>query len=220
MWQLERVTALAVAGLALSACSNGDVEATKPQPTVTVTETVTATDPEPDDQEDVAGDLPAEEEEVSGEDVGSIGDTVTNSGVEMTLHEAYLTETIPWNESGQRADSPGYEITSLPADNGQWFVLETTVNNVGAVSMDLTCGWPIDAVAVDSEEREFDTIDSLYQYEDNPGCNDNLQPGFDAAMTYVFNVPEDAEMIGMAFRDTEESGWEDYSAFVFEEVID
>ena len=86
--------------------------------------------------------------------------------------------------------------------------------------MDLTCGWPIDSVAVDVQEREFDTISSQYKYENNPGCNDNLQPGFEAEMTYVFNVPDGAQMLAMAFRDTEQSAWGEYSAFLFDPAED
>lgn len=153
-------------------------------------------------------------------DYGGIGDTVTNYGAELTLNAAYTAETIPWNESAQPPGNPMYEITPLPAEEGaKWFIMETTVSNEGRASMDLTCSWPIDVVSVDAEDREFDTISALYQYESNPACNDNLQPGFSTEMAYVFSVPVDAEMIGVAFRDTAESEWGEYSIFIFEEPL-
>ena len=225
-YSLAYSTPLPIAMLLLSSCGgNSDAQA-EPAPTVTVTETVTAEPEEAADDEDhdeEAEEVAEEvvEEESDFEDHGEVGDTVSNYGVDMTLHDAYGSETIPWNESGQPPGNPLYEITQRSADDGaKWFVMETTVDNVGSTSMDLTCSWPIDVVAVDIEEREFDTISSLHQYEENPRCNDNLQPGFSAEMTYVFSVPEDAEMIGVAFRDTEESGWSEYSAFIFDPPLD
>lgn len=219
-----RVAGTAVSVMLISSCASGGIEASEPQPTVTVTETVTATpEPEPEPEvepdEDIPEDLsdvpvPEDLDEVDG--AGLLGDIVVSYGVEMTVHDAYLADSIPWNESGQRVGSPSYAITDLSAESGQWFVVETMVHNVGATSMDLTCGWPVDAVAVDVQEREFDTFNSLYKYENNPRCNDNLQPGFEAEMTYVFNVPDDAQMLAMAFRDTEESAWGEYSAFLFD----
>lgn len=219
---LAPATCLPALALLLSGCVETEQQI-EPEPTETPSETATPT-PEPEKEEPEDDEEEEEEEEAldasEGDplDYGEVGDTVTNHGAELTLNDAYMAETIPWNESAQPPGNPLYEITPRPAEDGaKWFVMETTVSNEGRSSMDLTCSWPIEVVGVDVDEREFDTINSLYQYEANPACNDSLQPGFSAEMTYVFSIPSDAEMLGVAFRDTEEAGWEEYSVFVFEE---
>lgn len=116
----------------------------------------------------------------------------------MTVTGAQLADVIDMNESNY---SPGsgnetYMPTS-PDPGGKYVVVQTHIVNNAQVSMDLTCGYPIANVLVDSRDRQFDAIDDLYKLRGNP----QLQPGFAADMTYVYMVPTDAQVAGWAFSD-------------------
>ena len=74
------------------------------------------------------------------------------------------------------------------------------MNNTSS-SIDLTCSYPVAAKLVDNERREFDPVDDLYKLPDNLACNDQLQPGFDSPMTWVYEVPSAAKISQFAFRD-------------------
>lgn len=143
-----------------------------------------------------------------------VGEPAVQGGVEMTVISATASPTISLNESGYRSGSGSETYTDAPAQaGGHYVVVSTSVKNTGKGSMDLTCGWPIEVVLFDEEERAFDPIDSLYQIKDNPECNAKLQPGFASAMTYGFLVPDDAKIIALALRDTE-AAYEANPAFV------
>lgn len=216
---LKYVVGLSCFTLFLTSCvsgsgSNGDGE--DPRPTATVTATVTAT-PEPQPATEDASDAEPSPAAEDDEHLGEIGDAVKNHGVELTVNEAYSAKTIPMNNSNQSNDSPNAVFEDEPApEGGKFIVVETTIDNVGSTSMDLTCGWPIEIVGVDVEEREFDEIDDLRKYQGNPRCNEKLQPGFSSEMTYVFAIPEDAEFFGMVFRDTNSADRTDYSAVLMD----
>lgn len=215
----SRMIILSCSGLLLTSCvgASGDAEAS---PTATVTATVTATPEAERDSEPAAG-SDVTETPNDGENVGGVGDAVENYGVELTVNDAYSDDTIPMNNSNQSNDSPNAVFDAQPApDGGKYVVVETTINNIGATSMDLTCSWPIDVVGVDDQDREFDTVDDRYKYQGNPACNDKLQPGFSSDMTYVFAIPEDAKLVGMAFRDTERSEFGEYAAVIFDPPLD
>jgi hypothetical protein len=75
------------------------------------------------------------------------------------------------------------------------------VNNAKA-SLDLTCGLPVTTALVDDQQRNFDPIDDLYKLKGNPECNDNLQPGFESDMTWVYRAPTTAKILGWGFQDS------------------
>lgn len=133
-----------------------------------------------------------------------MSEPVEQGGVLMTVHNAVNSPTIALNQSNYRPGS-GYETyTDVPAQSGGHYVtVDTTIRNNGKESMDLTCGWPIEVALFDAENRTFDPIDSLYQLKDNPECNAKLQPGFESRMSYGFLVPDGANILGLAFRDTQ-----------------
>lgn len=135
--------------------------------------------------------------------VFEIGQPATHEGIEITVHSSIYSPTVSRNLSNYRAGS-GYEsFTAQPADaGGRFTVIKATVKNVGKVSLDLTCGWPIELKLVDLEERLYDPVESLYEVEGNPECNSQLQPGFASEVTYPFLVPTDAQVNGLIFRDT------------------
>jgi hypothetical protein len=67
--------------------------------------------------------------------------------------------------------------------------------------MDLTCSYPIANKLIDSEGRQYDSVDSLYELPNNPECNAGLQPGFTDHMTYAYRVPAGDLIVGWGFSD-------------------
>lgn len=147
--------------------------------------------------------------------VAEVGQTVTNGGITLTVTNARVIESIEMNESNFRPGS-GYEeyTTTTPDWGGKFVMVEARVMNNARVSIDLTCSLPIKTLLVDASERQFDAIQDLYKLRGNPECNDQLQPGFEADMTWVYTVPQSATVIGWVFTDlTEYIGNSDYTAY-------
>ena len=107
------------------------------------------------------------------------------------------------HEREQLPPGSGYEkYTETPAgDDAKFVVVQTHVVNNAKTSLDLTCSFPVSTKLVDDQERQFDPIDDLYKLEGNPECNDQLQPGFESDMTWVYRVPSTANVVGWAFQD-------------------
>lgn len=137
--------------------------------------------------------------------IAQVGQTVSNRGVTLTVKAARAADFIEMNESGFRPGS-GYEkyTRTTPDAGGKFIVIETHIVNNAKVSMDLTCSLPISTVLVDAQDRSFDPIRDLYKLKGNPECNDQLQPGFEADMTYVYLVPANALITGWGFKDSTE----------------
>ena len=146
--------------------------------------------------------------------VGEVGQVVRNGGVTLTVTAARVADSIDMNESNYRPGSGFEKYTKTKPDaGGKFVVVETHIVNDAKVSMDLTCSLPISTVLVDAKDRNFDPIQDLYKLKGNPECNDQLQPGFETDMTYVYLVPIDAKITGWAFTDlTESLGNQDYTA--------
>ncbi|MBB3084210.1 hypothetical protein [Geodermatophilus sabuli] len=147
--------------------------------------------------------------------VGVVGEPVTNQGVTLTVTGAQVVDVIELNETSYAPGSGFEEYTPTnPDPGGKFVVVQTHIVNNAQVSMDLTCSYPIANALIDSRDRQFDTIDSLYKLRGNPECNDQLQPGFEADMTYVYMVPADADIVGFAFADATDfsNPSSDYSA--------
>jgi hypothetical protein len=120
----------------------------------------------------------------------------------LTVTNAFVADTIELNKTNYAPGSGFEEYTpTAPDAGGKFVVVQTHVVNNAQISMDLTCGYPIATTVVDSQERQFDTIDSLYELRGNPECNDQLQPGFEADMTYVYMVPASAQIVAFGFAD-------------------
>ncbi len=58
---------------------------------------------------------------------------------------------------------------------------------------------PIETILVDARGREFAPVDDQYELRGNPGCNGQLQPGFEADTTCVHLVPTTAQVTGWIF---------------------
>jgi hypothetical protein len=124
---------------------------------------------------------------------GGVGQPVVNGGIKLTVNAV----TTPPNIT-RRFESDGL----LPRAGAKYVQVETTVENVGTKSIDLSCGHPIANKVWDSLRRQFDAIDKIYDIAGNPDCPVNLQPGFSAKMTYAYEVPQDAVIQYFGFADT------------------
>lgn len=183
----------------LSGCS-GTPEASPA--TVTVTATVTA-EPETEPSADTVAETETETGAETDATAGKVGEPVEHAGVRLTVEKAEASATVTRNVTNSRQGSGYDKYDEVPADKGGRFVVvEAEIENIGKESMNLTCSWPVNIMAVDSEMREFDTVDDQYDIKGNPECNAQLQPGFSDTITYAFMVPEDAEVVGLYFQDT------------------
>lgn len=151
---------------------------------------------------------------------GKVGQKLVNGGVTLTVTKVQTVETIPMNRTGYETGTELGKITHEKPDNGGKFLrVDTIVENTGSASMDLTCNWPIDAKALDSKNREFDPLDDLYYLENNPECNDGLQPGFTDDMSYIYLIPEDATATSFRFRDTSLENSRSYTNVIFDPSV-
>lgn len=147
-----------------------------------------------------------------------VGQAVTNRGITLTVKEARAVDSIQMNESNFRPGS-GYEeyTKTMPEAGGRFVMVSAHIVNNAQVSLDLTCGLPITTKLIDAQQRNFDAIDDLYKLKGNPECNDQLQPGFEADMAWVYLVPTSASVIGWGFQDsTDLSGLGEYSTVRFD----
>ena len=132
----------------------------------------------------------------------SVGEQVSNGGITLTVKAARTASSIELNESNFQPGSGNEKYTKTPAGDGAKFVVvQTHVVNNAKTSLDLTCSLPVSTRLVDDKERQFDPIDDLYKIKGNPECNDQLQPGFESDMTWVYRVPATANVVGWAFQD-------------------
>lgn len=154
---------------------------------------------------------------------------------------AEATEDITLHEMGQPVEAPGVTLTvesvtrsdsielyadgykrgympneTVDADKGEYVSVKTTVKNTGQSSMDLTCGFGVRALLINTDTQVYDPIDDLYRIIDNPECNDSLNPGFDTQMTWIYLVPEGTELGAFGFTNPEVS----YDGLEFVDVRD
>jgi hypothetical protein len=131
---------------------------------------------------------------------GGMGQPVVNGGIKLTITGVSTPTAVP--RSG--GDTP-------PRAGAKLVRVDTTVENVGKKSIDLTCGYPIRNNTYDAQKRQFDDVENLYEIPGNPVCNDNLQPGFSAPMSYIYEVPQDAEIQSFGFADSDVDAGADLS---------
>lgn len=132
----------------------------------------------------------------------SVGRTFRHLGIAITLVDVAWSFSVYLNRSGYRTGSGRDTYEEVAAGDGAKFVtVSTRVLNDAQESIDLTCGYPIANHLVDERERRFDSIGQLYEVRGNPGCNENLQPGFTSDMTWIYRVPLDASISAFEFED-------------------
>ncbi|MFJ8967039.1 hypothetical protein ACIRG5_47410 [Lentzea sp. NPDC102401] len=146
-----------------------------------------------------------------------IGQTISNRGITLTVTETRAVNSVLMNESNYRPGSGNETHTeTMPKAGGRFVSATAHVVNNAKVSFVLTCSLPVSTKLVDSQQRNFDAIDDLYKIKGNPECNDQLQPGFETDMTWVYLVPQPATVIGWGFQDTTDfSGTIDFTTVRF-----
>ncbi len=84
----------------------------------------------------------------------SIGQTVSNRGITLTVTDARAVDSIQMNESSFRPGS-GYEqyTKTTPQAGGRFVSVTAHVVNNAKVGLDLTCSLPINTKLVDSQQR-------------------------------------------------------------------
>ena len=208
---------------ALTSCESGE-SSVPVTVTATATETVSGPAETPGSESTKAS---AEAAQATGDvaDEGSssdgkVGQKLVNGGVTLTVTKVEIVETIPMNRTGYETGTELGKIThERPEKGGKFLRVDTLVENTSKISMDLTCGWVIEAKALDSQKREFDSIADLYYLENNPGCNVGLQPGLKVDMSYVYLLPEDADATSFKFRHLNMQAETEYTTVTFDQPL-
>lgn len=131
---------------------------------------------------------------------GKPNEEVANGGITMKLLEFGEKSTISFDSCGHGCSNGKFAPRNPDKDTKYWVVKVEVTNNTKK-PLDITCGYPYEIIALNSDNQEYTPIDDLYDVEGNPECNAQLQPGTKATVTYPFQVPLSAKMIGIAFRD-------------------
>lgn len=143
---------------------------------------------------------------------------MTNGGIDMKLISAGEQPTISYDTCGDRCSNGSYAPKSPDTDTKYWVAVVEVKNNTKQ-PLDITCSYPYDIKALNSDNQQYTPIDNLYNVEGNPECNAELQPGLSTQVTYPFQVPLDVKMVIIAFRDVGdltagEGGEDEYSYLV------
>ena len=139
----------------------------------------------------------ANEAEDVGESTGSapvrIGEPSNSDGIELTVQEVWSSPTVTLD--GETIDAP---------ENLQYVYVRTTGKNNTEDSID-PCDNIIDATVTDAQGESFEVIDRLYDYKDNPGCLDNIDPGYPFNKTYIYLVPKAADIKLFEYFEVDQS---------------
>jgi hypothetical protein len=187
------LAALVVGVFPLAACGEQ-----QPEPSSAASSTSSNTTPRPGGQAEVPTNSPTDSKSPPSE----IGRTKTSGGIELRVVGVRSAKTLRYVGGTQTDVTPDAVAVSKRAPQGGSYVfVRTRVKNDTKRGIDITCGYAIEAKAIDSDDREFDPVDDLFLIAGNPGCNDNLQPGFRATMTWAFLVPSGVVINGFKFAD-------------------
>ena len=146
----------------------------------------------------------ANEAEDVGESTGSapvrIGEPSNSDGIELTVQEVWSSPTVTLD--GETIDAP---------EDLQYVYVRTTGKNNTEESID-PCDNVIDATVTDAQGESFEVIDRLYDYKDNPGCYDNIDPEYPFNKTYIYLVPEAADIKLFEYFEVDQSALADEDA--------
>lgn len=136
-----------------------------------------------------------------------VGTSLTNGGITLTLQSIDEPVSVAQNREGNQPDL-------TPEGGTKFFSATFQVKNDTISPIDITCSYPIDIRAVNDKSQMYTPIDGLYKIPGNPECNADLQPGLTTNVTYVFNMPVDTDIRGIAWRDVTDFNVDnDYSVF-------
>ncbi|MDT9407893.1 DUF4352 domain-containing protein [Corynebacterium rouxii] len=128
-----------------------------------------------------------------------IGETVEAPGITLTVKEVKRSAEIDLYAEGWKRGSRPNETST--AEQGEYISVVTTVKNTGKSSIDLTCGFGVQALLFNTDDQAYDPIDDLERIIDNPECNASLNPGFDTQMTWIYLVPNNTKLDSFGFAD-------------------
>lgn len=124
-------------------------------------------------------------------------------GVSLTVDAAYTTEAVDMHSENGAFDGIAPEASR---EDGIFVVVETTIKNEGGTDMDLTCaatGAHVYAEVATDQDAVYQPVQGLHRIPTNPECNHNLGSGFDAPLTWVFQIPTDASAQRFGFAHSE-----------------
>lgn len=172
---IKRLFPIAAAALLLAACGSAETTVDTSKTTTTETSTVEV--------------FPPHEE-------------VEAPGVTLKLDSVTESDHLMLNAEGVK---PGYlpEERQNPSDGGKFITVNTIVTNTSRGSMDLTCGFGVQAHLFNKDGQRYEPVQDLYRIPENPECNDSLNPGFSIEMSWPFEVPEDMKATEFGFANPE-----------------
>jgi hypothetical protein len=129
---------------------------------------------------------------------GEVGDRMTDGGITLTVTKAEFVPEIMVSDNA--GSTQAVYTPQQPGDGAHFYAVTAHVVNDGQKSIVL-CGGAISNYLIDDRGRKFDAIDSLYKLQGNYPCTNNIQPGFEGDATYVYRVPESAEITSWSFAD-------------------
>lgn len=136
----------------------------------------------------------------------ALGEKAKNGGATVVVKKVRESATVTISDS---------ETTkTLKAGEGaKYVIVETTVYNDGTESFDPACGMGISRGLVDTEGRNFDTIENQYQVKGNEKtCSgEEVQPGFKRDALFVYKVPAEARPARWTFSGSVEGAQDDVS---------
>jgi hypothetical protein len=131
-----------------------------------------------------------------------VGQPATNVGVAVTVKAVTAVPTIALNQSGYRPGS-GYDTyTDTPAGTGDKYVMVSAhVVNNEVKPLDLSCGVALKTFAKDDQGHQYAPMDQLFKFKGNPQCDEAVDPGQAADMTWIYRVPTDAHVVSWQFQE-------------------
>ena len=137
-------------------------------------------------------------------DTYAVGQPATNGGITLTVDKVSQPPSYQQVSNSMEKTSQYAEFETVsPRAGGKLVRIDATVLNNTRSAIDLTCSWPVNALAVDSSNRNYKPVDELYKVPGTPACNEDLNPGFSSKMVWIFEVPNTADVLAFAFADTE-----------------
>jgi hypothetical protein len=128
-----------------------------------------------------------------------MGTPVKGDGATVLLTSAHETDKLELNAEYQgHADE--YGDTTRPRNGGKFVVVTGTVTNDGLEDV-RPCSASINTRLTTTPDASYEPVDQLFQFEGNEGCMDNLGPGFDREVTWVFMIPKDRKARSFGFSN-------------------
>ncbi len=119
----------------------------------------------------------------------TVGETAEDDGVIFEVTSLEVVESIVLDEF------IGGSIT--PTEGAQLVQADVTWQNDTSTSIDPFCGGG-SAALIDTDDRNFDPTDDTVDIAGNETCGEEVQPGFKQDLKLAFQLPDDAEMGGLA----------------------